>query len=83
MPEYIDNDENMSLFDENSGDNMEMFQDQPSITPQLNIENIQQNNGNDFIPPVTIHDDDNTSVVSSISASSAKKKRGRPKKNKN
>lgn len=83
MPEYTDNDENMSLFDENSGDNMEMFQDQPSMTPQLNIENIQQNNGNDFIPPVTIHDDDNTSVVSSISASSTKKKRGRPKKNKN
>jgi hypothetical protein len=75
---YVGDDENMSLFDENSDNNMEMIQDQSSITQDFFIAN---NNANDFIPPTS--EDDNTSVVSSISASSTKKKRGRPKKNKN
>jgi len=77
--DYIGDDEHMSLFDENSENNMDMIQDQTSITQEFVIAN---NNANDFIPPIT-SEDDNTSVVSSISASSAKKKRGRPKKNKN
>ena len=81
--DYIGDDENMSLFDENSEHNMEMFQDAPAITEEF----IMNNNTptiitDDFIPPIS-NDDDNASVVSSVSESSTKKKRGRPKKNKN
>ena len=81
--DYIGDDENMSLFDENSENNMEMFQDSPAISEEFIINNnaLNINNNNDFIPPVS--DNDNSSVISSVSESSTKKKRGRPKKNKN